>query len=308
VEVKDTIYITEIKTQHKNILKMLLYFDIFYYPLNKSELSLVIHDPLELNDTLEELRSSGIIDQDDEWYFITGKKYQKRIVEKSNSPQVYYKARKYASLINKFPFVRGVYISGSLSKDWADETTDVDYFIITAPQRLWICRTLLILFKKVFLLNSRKYFCLNYFIDTSHLEIEEKNIFTATEISFLKPVINESLYNDFISNNAWIKHYYHHPAADRMNLVPSKNSTFKKISEWILGGRLGEWMDIWSMRRTLAFWKKKFPEMKTEEFEINFKSDRTISKHHPSGFQKKVLEELDRKIKEFEGHTSINLR
>src|SRR5688500_10186082 len=248
---------------------MLLYFDIFYYPLNKSELSMAIKDPEELEDALDELKSSGIIDQNNEWYFIAGRKYSKRIVEKSNSNHALSKAKRYASLINQFPFVRGVYISGSLSKDWADETTDVDYFIITQPQRLWLCRTILILFKKIFLLNSRKYFCLNYFIDTSNLEIQEKNIFTATEISFLKPVINESLFDTFINSNGWTQKYYSQLSTDKLNLVNSKTTLLKKCLEWMLNGKLGEWLDIWSMKRTLQFWKRKFPDMKNEEFEIN---------------------------------------
>lgn len=269
---------------------------------------MAIKDPEELEDVLDELKSSGIIDQNNEWYFIAGRKYSKRIVEKSNSDHAFNKAKRYASLINKFPFVRGVYISGSLSKDWADETTDVDYFIITEPQRLWICRTLLILFKKIFLFNSRKYFCLNYFIDTSNLEIQEKNIFTATEISFLKPVINESLYDQFISTNGWTQKYYSQRSADKLNLVTSKTRILKNFFEWALKGKLGEWLDIWSMKKTLQFWKRKFPAMKAEEFEINFKSNRTISKHHPNGFQKRVLEELELKIREFEQVTSISLK
>jgi hypothetical protein len=177
---------------------MLLYFDIFQYPLNKTELSLAVDDTSRLDEYLNELYSAGLIDNKGEWYFIKGKTYTKRIVEQSMSSHFFEKAKRYAALIYQFPFVRGVYISGSLSKDWADPTTDVDYFIITSPQRLWICRTLLILFKKSVLLNSRKYFCLNYFIDSSSLEIEEKNVFTATEISFLKPMVNDILFDEFI--------------------------------------------------------------------------------------------------------------
>ncbi len=305
---KETIYTTSIKTQHKSILRMLLYFDIFDYPLSKQELLMAVGDPDELKEALEELISSGTIQQSNGWYFVTGKKYFKRISQETNADHFLRKAKKYASLINKFPFVRGVYISGSLSKDWADDDTDVDYFIITEPQRLWICRTLLILFKKVFLLNSRKYFCLNYFIDTTHLEIEEKNIFTATEISFLKPVINEQLFNEFIVSNGWIKKYYNHRNADSRHLVSTKSFWPKRVMEWLLSGNLGEWLDIASMRRTLQFWAKKFPTMQSEEFVINFKSDRTISKHHPGGFQKRVLHELESRIIEFEKQTSISLR
>ena len=287
---------------------MFLYFDIFDYPLNQQELLLTVPDPVELDECLHELKTLDVIEQKGEWYFIKGRKYTKRITEKSYEGFFYKKARKYSARINRFPFVRGVYISGSLSKGWADDTTDVDYFIITEPQRLWICRTLLILYKKIFLLNSRKYFCLNYFIDTAHLEIEEKNIFTATEVCFLRPVVNENLYHQFIEKNQWIHRFdYQQPLFDPNNLVETKDGWMKKTLEKWLSGKLGEKLDIWSMKRTLKFWKGKFPYMKETDFEINFKSSRTISKHHPNGFQKKVLDSLEQRVKEFESMTQISL-
>ncbi len=286
---------------------MLLYFDIFDYPLNKKELSLATSQ--NVDECLEELKSLTLVDHVDEWYFIRGKKYEKRIHQKSMSDSYYKKARRYAAIINRFPFVRGVYISGSLSKDWADENTDVDYFIITSPQRLWICRTMLIMFKKIFLLNSRKYFCLNYFIDTESLEIEEKNIFTATEVCFLKPLVNAELLTEFIQKNAWIKdHYGKNPTMDNRFLIQKKDGFFKRLGEKILKGKLGERLDIWSMKKTLNFWKTKFPEMEQKDFDINFKSKRTISKHHPNGFQKKVMESLDLRLKEFENVTQVALK
>ncbi len=288
---------------------MLLYFDIFQYPLNKTELSLAVGEPDKLDEYLEELAAANLIENNNEWYFLKGRRYTKRITEKSMSSHFYQKAKKYAALIYQFPFVRGVYISGSLSKDWADETTDVDYFIITSPQRLWICRTLLILFKKTVLLNSRKYFCLNYFIDTSSLEIEEKNIFTATEISFLKPMVNDELLSEFIQKNNWTNKYYEQSSnVDTTYLITRKPNLFKKISESLLKGKLGESLDIWSMKKTLKYWRNKFPEMKNKEFNINFKSSRSISKHHPSGFQKKVIDALQLRVKEFETSTRISLQ
>lgn len=307
-ELKEPAYITQIAHEHKSIIKMLLYFDVFSYPLHKKELAMAVADQTSLQPLLNELILSGIVEQKEEWYFLAGKKYSKRIIHPSNAEYAFKKAKRYAKLIHKFPFVRGVYISGSLSKEWADDETDVDYFIITEPERLWLCRTLLILYKKIFLLNSRKYFCLNYFIDTKNLQIQEKNIFTATEVSFLKPMVNQRLFNDFIQQNDWINNYYHSLSNHSLHVLDAKDRLLKKICEKMLRGKLGEKLDIWTMKKTVEFWRKKFPDMVSKEFEINFKSDRTISKHHPSGFQKRVLSELNSRIKEFEKSTGINLQ
>lgn len=287
---------------------MLLYFDIFQYPLKREELNLCVNDDGELQQSLIELIDMNLIRVECDYYALNGKEYSKRINQPTMSGSFYPKATKYGKLIAGFPFVRGVYISGSLSKDWADETTDVDYFIITSPNRLWICRMMLILFKKTVLLNSRKYFCLNYFIDTDSLEIEEKNIFTATEIVFMKPLVHEGLFHEFIQSNGWVNRYYkkNHLGSSLPISHPS-NNVLKRFAEWLLGGALGEWLDRWSMKRTIQYWRKKFPLMEKPDFEINFKTNRKISKHHPGGFQKRVLAELNHRIGDFEQHYRIKL-
>lgn len=91
------------------------------------------------------------------------------------------------ALLRRFPFVQAAFLSGALSKGVATKGADVDLFIITSEQRLWISRTFLTAFKKFFLLNSKKFFCLNYFITEEHLEIPEKNIYSATELLTLRP-------------------------------------------------------------------------------------------------------------------------
>ena len=54
--------------------------------------------------------------------------------------------------------------------------------IITAPHRLWVGKDLLMLFKKIVLFNSKNIFVLNYFIASDNMNIEERNIYTLTEI------------------------------------------------------------------------------------------------------------------------------
>ena len=64
------------------------------------------------------------------------------------------KALKTSNFIAKFPYIECVSLSGALSKGYYDDDDgDFDFFIITKPNRLWIARTLLILYKKIFLLQ-----------------------------------------------------------------------------------------------------------------------------------------------------------
>ena len=210
------------------------------------------------------------------------------------------KIKRYSKLISSFPFVENVCISGSFSKGILTSDGDIDYFIICQPNRLWLCRTLLILYKKIFLLNSKKYFCVNYFIDTDTLVIPDKNIYTATEIATLIPINNITLFNRFINENLWV--YEQFPNIKENRTTSYFNNTKNKISQIIekcLGGKLGNKLDDYFLKLTLKTWKKRFPHFNTLDFELNMRSKKSVSKHHPQGFQTKVLLEIDKKLQNY---------
>lgn len=210
------------------------------------------------------------------------------------------KAHKNASFISSFPFVKGVYVSGSLSKGYIDGDGDIDFFIVTKPNRLWIARTFLILYKKVFLLNSKKYFCVNYFIDDEQLEIKDKNIFTATEITTLLPMVNEQIYAQFLEANEWVKEYYpHFSKRDTSTTNQRKKTWLGQSLEKILSGSFGDRLDAAFMKRTLKRWQNKFHHLSDEEMELLMRTNRRVSKHHPSDFQTKVLNRYQEKLDQY---------
>src|SRR5690606_20772121 len=126
-----------------------------------------------LDNALNNLIKQGIVFNLDGFFSLQNQKelVTRRLNGNHKAQWFLKKAKKWSNFIGSFPFVRGVFISGSLSKNFMTADSDVDYFIITKPGRLWLARTLLVVFKKIFLLNSRKFFCVNYFIDENHLEI-----------------------------------------------------------------------------------------------------------------------------------------
>ncbi|MBC7865770.1 MAG: hypothetical protein IAF38_22545, partial [Bacteroidia bacterium] len=167
-------YFTEkasITLLQKDVLCAIAYFDVFSYPLKISEIAESIKspsDPAELINCLVSLINRGLLETKDNFYYLKGsvaENIEKRKIGNAGAEKVFPRALRSAKLISRFPFVEGVCISGSLSKNYFDKDADVDFFIITKSGRLWICRTFLIAFKKIFLFNSKKYFCVNYFVD-----------------------------------------------------------------------------------------------------------------------------------------------
>ena len=137
----------------ESILKVLVYFDFFRYPLTRKEIESFLdqHFPEEkLNESLNDLLSSGRIFQLCEFYSLRNDISLAEIRKKGNANAniLTKKAKEIAKLLYKFPYVRAIGLSGSVSKNFADENSDIDYFLITKANRLWIARTLLVFFRK----------------------------------------------------------------------------------------------------------------------------------------------------------------
>ncbi len=277
----------------KEIIINLLYAEVFSHPLKKEEIE--NYSPhkttsKDLEQAFDELVNGNVIKSKDDYYYVfeEGEKINKRLKGNDSADKMMPKAKKIARFIHKFPFVEGVGISGSLSKGVLHDDADFDFFIITKPNRLWVARTLLILYKKVFLLNSRKFFCVNYFIDTDNLEIEEKNRFTAMEIATLIPASGEIM-QLFYSENEWIESYLCHQYDGEENITSLRKPILSKLITGSLKGKFGEWMDDKFMRMTFNRWQKKFGTFDSKKFDLTMKTRKYVSKHHPSDFQNKIL-------------------
>lgn len=285
------------------VLHTLAYFEIFSYPLRLEELVAFSTKPgISSDQVLEkskELVEQGLIFQFGAFYQLKNEVTWAPTRLESNrlASAILPKARGMARFIAQFPFVRGVFVSGSLSKHCMRPESDVDFFIVTAPNRLWLARTLLVFFKKIFLFNSHKYFCINYFVDTEHLEIEEKNLFTAMESITLLPMWGQVYYDKFREANTWAWSLFPNFAKRSTDgLAAGSNGLLKQSMEFVLSGAPGNWLERKFMQLTVAFWRRKFSHLDPKTFDLALKSRKGISKHHPLHFQQKVLQRLQQNL------------
>lgn len=288
---------------HQSIIEALAYFDIFDYPLKEQEIHLFSTvQSANFQEELNDLIAEKIVFKINDFYSLKNAHalVERRIKGNKLADDFLPLAIKKANFIAKFPFVRGVAISGSMSKKYFDKNSDFDFFVITEPGRLWLARTILVLYKKLFLFNSRKFFCINYFLDTNHLNIEEKNLFTATEIATLLPVSGKKTFSDFFNSNLWISEFLPNTQVNSLlDVNETSKSSFKNFLEKILKTFIGEILDEFFMKLTFYYWKNKFEEFNQKQLNIALKSRKYVSKHHPQNFQLKVLNALDEKLKGF---------
>ncbi len=308
------IQIATLTELESHLVQTLLYFDIFSYPLTAQELQRCSRVPGlkldEVHQTADQLVAKGYIRQEGIFYYLGNdlEKIDRRVKGNEEAERRIPKAFQVSKFIGKFPYVRAVMLSGSLSKNYMEKDSDIDYFIVTKPGRLWICRTLLILYKKLILLNSHRNFCVNYFVDEDHLKIEDKNSFTATEVSFLLPSYNYQLYQEFRAKNSWSKDYYPNYGLRNDYPCPEKNNSWIRRSlEWVLNSGIGERLDTWCMKRTLKRWRTKFPDFDEDSFEVALRSRKYVSKHHPRRFQDLVGRKLVEKRKALEEQFKVRL-
>lgn len=297
-----------------SIIRTLAYYDIFSYPLTAAEIYYNLgsnHTNLdEIKNELKNLSSYNIIYSKEEFFQLTDD--EKYILRRKKGNELAKRrlktAKKVSDLISRFPFIRGILLSGSISKGFMKEDSDIDYFIITYPNRVWFSRLILMLFKKLFLFNSKKIFCINYFVDSEKLEIEEKNIFTATEIVTLLPTYGKKIYDEFYEKNYWVKEFYpNYPKRETGNVIDRKDGIVKNFLEKILSKNIGDKIDDFAMSVFEKFNRIKYKNYGNEEFKIAFKSSKKESKHHPKFFQRRVLEEFNRKLELLEDRLKVSL-
>ncbi len=289
------------------VLRTLLYYDIFNYPLKCEEVFRFLGmNSITAGDVaaaLNDLEERGKVQRVQDLYCIRAAEANavRRIKGNITAEGFMGLARSKANFIASFPFVRGVLASGSLSKGYMDEESDLDFFIITAPNRLWIARTLLVMYKRIFLLNSHKFFCVNYFVDENHPQIEERNLFTATELATVIPLYGASQYRDLIRANQWLKLFFPNFSPRAVDKVPSAASKgVKKFMEGIFNVFFPAKLEHYFRKITYDRWERLYKkDYAKDDFDVAFKSREYASKNHPSNYQRKILDLYAERLKSF---------
>ena len=276
------------------ILYTLAYFDIFDYPLNCDEIAFfapIDMDEQLLRQTLQTLVSENHLFCSEELYSLQHREdiFSLRKNQNALAQQMMPLARQYGLLILRFPFIKGVCISGSLSKDVFNQDDDFDFFIIAAKNRVWLARLLLKAYKFFWLKNSREYFCINYFISESDLEIKEKNLFTAIELVTLLPMMEKTQLQALQQQNRWLSSFLPNAKWKPMLDFSIKKPLLSRWIEFLCWRPVGNALDLMVMKFITVRNRIKYRDItQQQEFLHMFKATRTESKIHPLNMSKKI--------------------
>ncbi|MBI3103592.1 hypothetical protein HYZ05_01500 [Candidatus Daviesbacteria bacterium] len=213
----------------KVILKTLIYADIFDYPLTifeihkwligrKATLRQVEKALRKLNQESRQRQGSpkaARIKNQGEYYFLSTKDglVAKRKQREKQSEKYLRKARILTQILKLVPWIKLVGISGGLAMDNAGKSDDIDLFIITSNNRLWISRFLAVgildfmgVRRKVGI-NGRKIagkLCINTLLEEDRLGQRNKDIYLAHEVLQMKVLWQrDGVYSKYLLDNEW---------------------------------------------------------------------------------------------------------
>lgn len=201
----------KILVSHSQFLS-LVYHDLFGYPLKEEELVF-----WEIG---EEGRPGHFVEKTGDFWHLSGKKniMLSRVAKQQANRTKLGMARKAVKILSFIPSIKLVGISGALSMENAKKEDDIDLFILTSADTLWITRLFSLVLLRFFDISVRRFgekdlknkLCLNLWIDEKNLSfLQRKDVYTAHEILQIKVLYDrEDSYGKFLTANSWVGEFF----------------------------------------------------------------------------------------------------
>ncbi len=194
------------------LLLTLAYADVFDFPLTATEVHrYLIGHPAGQEGVaagMGALVRSGRVEAHEGYFALPGRSHllQVRRHRTALSTRLWERARSYGRLLAALPYMRMVAVSGALAMNNADRVGDIDYFLVTAPGRLWLARAMSIAIVR---LAARRgvTLCPNYLLTTRALALPDQTLFTAHELAQMVPLAGHDLYRRLRRLNRWTAAY-----------------------------------------------------------------------------------------------------
>lgn len=298
------------------VLTTLSFFDIFNRPLKSKEIEKYLFrtaaSEIDLAIMLKRLQNEGLIQEKNSIWFLKGREkiISIRKIRTRVSKEKINRACFYARFLRLVPFVKSIIVCNSLSFYCAKESSDIDLFIITRENRLWLTRALALFLLNLLNVKVRRKrksnrFCLSFFVTTKNLNLKQiyNNPFDPY-LSFwlagLKPIYGIPVFHHFIAKNLWYKKELpnHQHRIRKKYLLKQKKSLFgflRFISEKtinLFGANLiDKWLFRWQSRIVVA-------EANWDEVGIGIIAERQILKTHAQDKRQYFREKLKERLKE----------
>ncbi|HRY36864.1 MAG TPA: nucleotidyltransferase domain-containing protein [Candidatus Magasanikbacteria bacterium] len=267
------------------ILKTLSFFELFSYPLTREELFEFLWKQkttrCDFEVTIEGLLKEQKIFLQDGYFFLPNKSNnvefrRQRLLENENKLK---KAARACKKISWLPFIKTVFICNSLAFGTATQKSDIDFFIITDPKRLWLARffsNLILLLFGQRVNKNKNGVCLSFFISKDSLNLQnikiiQEDVYLIYWLAVLIPIYDPEDYRrKIIADNDWLFDYLPQFSSELSIYAKEiKNGRFKlfikNVLEKMWQGVYGDLMEKQAKEAQLARIK-----MSTRDKNFNF--------------------------------------
>ncbi len=213
-----------VNEHQRALLKSLVFFDLFSYPLSLWEWwqSLEIKINLkEFSETADYLLENGQVERREGLYFLPGR--QEIVFERRRrynfTNQKIKLAEKATRLFRLIPSVKLVAVSNLIGHHNLREGSDIDLFIISSPGRLWLTRFFCAGFMKILRWRPRQgdkqdKICLSFYAATTGLAMDSLRLdggdaYFEHWLMGLHPICDKGRYLDYLHyKNPWLKELF----------------------------------------------------------------------------------------------------
>lgn len=252
------------------------YGDIFDYPLTAEEVHRYLIGVAASRETvlaaLNDLAGEpdGLVERDG-FYTLPGREaiVEVRRERARRADALWPHALRYGRLLASCPFARMVAVTGELAMDNVGPDSDIDYFIVTKPGRLWLCRAFAILLVRA---AARKgiVLCPNYLLAEHVLELQQRDLYAAHEIAQMIPIAGFETYARFRQVNRWVHDFLPNAAGAPRHLRAMPHARpLRVLVEGALRSPLGGAIERWERQRKV----RKLSRMASPDGEASFSAD-----------------------------------
>ncbi|MFZ5478865.1 MAG: hypothetical protein ACOZNI_18980 [Myxococcota bacterium] len=277
------------------MLRAVLYYDVFRHPLAVEELAWMADgDPAPAVAAL-----GGRLERRGRWVFRAGRgdHVEGRLARARAAERLWPAARRAGRTLAAFPWVRGVLVTGGLSKGSVGDDADVDFLLVVEPGRVWTAKSALQAFRRVLPERLRECFCTNYLVAADRLEIEEQDVYTAMELATAVPLHGADVCARLLDANTWARRFvpglaFARARAERAPTHP--RSGLARVVEPMLGGAA----EAWSARTWDRYWNRKYDFLDEATRAQRFKRGEHVATNHLHDFREWVIGEFTRRCAE----------
>ena len=280
------------------MLRAILYYDIFRHPLTLGEVQrLCGFDPAN---AVRDLTAAGRMEVNERWLCRPGGRGQiegRRIRAKA-AERHWPVAMASSAFLARFPWVRGVLVTGSMSKQSADPAhVEIDFLVLVEPGRVWTAKSALQGLRRVMPEAGRDLLCTNYLLSVDSLALPEQNAFTAMELATAVPVYGAGPCTALLVANAWARRWvpgwdWSLERAGRAAALPV--ARVARAMEAAIGDRF----EVASRRAWTTWWDRKYHWLPESVRSQRFKRRPEVATNHLHDFQQYVLDEYHRRLAE----------